>query len=51
MVSGCDILVSYNFKHLANVRIIKGVRGISSIAGYGNLEIMPASMFIEDGEI
>jgi predicted nucleic acid-binding protein len=50
VVSGCDVLVSYNFKHLANVRIIKGIRGISSLSGYGNIDIMPAAMLLEEGD-
>ena len=50
VVSGCDVLVSYNFRHLVNVRTIKGVRGISNLAGYGNIDIMPASMLIEKGD-
>ena len=49
LVHGCDIIVSYNFKHLANVRIIKGVRGIASLSGYGNIDIMPPTMLIEEG--
>jgi len=53
IASGCDVLVSYNFKNLANVRIIKGVRGISILSGYGNvnIDIVPAAMLINgDGE-
>ena len=49
IVHSCDVLVSYNFKHLANVRIVKGVRGIASLSGYGNIDIMPPTMLIEDG--
>ena len=50
IVSGCDILVSYNFKHLVNVRTIKGVRGIASLSGYNSIDIMTPSMFVEDGD-
>lgn len=53
IVSGCDVLVSYNFKNLANVRVIKGVRGISILSGYGNanIDIVPAAMLINwDGD-
>ena len=50
IVSGCDILVSYNFKDLANVMTIKGVRGVSSISGYGNIDIVPAAMLIGKGD-
>jgi len=49
VVSGCDVLVSFNFKHLVNVRIIRGVRGIASLSGYGNIDIMPPEMLIEEG--
>jgi len=48
------VLVSYNFKNLANVRVIKGVRGISILSGYGNvnIDIVPAAMLInEDGDV
>ena len=40
--NGCDCLVSFNFKHLLNVRTIKGVRAISNLNGYGNLDIVAA---------
>ena len=46
----CDVLVSFNFKHLVNVQTIKGVRAISNLCGYGNIDIMPAAMLIEKGE-
>ena len=50
IVTGCDVLVSYNFKDLANVMTIKGVRGVSSISGYGNIDIVPAEMLIGKGD-
>jgi len=50
IVAGCDVLVSYNFKHLVNVRTIKGVRGIASLSGYNSLDIMTPAMFVEEGD-
>jgi len=50
IVNGCDILVSYNFKHLVNVRTIKGVRGIASLSGYNSIDIMTPAMFTEEGD-
>ena len=50
VVYGCDILVSLNFKHLVNVKTIKGVRGIASLGGYGNIDIVPPTMLIEEGD-
>jgi len=50
VVHNCDVLVSFNFKHLVNVQTIKGVRAISNLCGYGNIDIMPAAMLIEKGD-
>jgi len=50
VVYGCDILVSLNFKHLVNVRTIKGVRGIASLGGYSSIDILPPAMLIEEGD-
>ena len=49
-VTGCDIIVSMNFKHLVNVKIIRGVRAISNIEGYKNIDIIqPAALVEEEG--
>ena len=50
IVAGCDILVSYNFKHLVNVKTIKGVRGVASLSGYNSIDIMTPAMFAEEGD-
>ena len=49
LVKRCDIIVSYNFRHMVNVRVIKGVRRISFIEGYGDIDIMTAETLIEKG--
>ena len=49
-VTGCDIIVSMNFKHLVNVKTIRGVRAISNIAGYKNMDIIqPKALVDEEG--
>ena len=49
-VTGCDIIVSMNFKHLVNVKTIRGVRAISNIEGYKNIDIIqPAALVDEEG--
>ena len=49
-VTGCDVIVSMNFKHLVNVRTIRGVRAISSIEGYKNIDIVqPVALVDEEG--
>jgi predicted nucleic acid-binding protein len=50
ITSNCDCIVSYNFKHLVNFRTIHGARAISNLHGYGNIDIMPASILIQKGE-
>lgn len=51
VVCGADILVSLNFKHLVNIKTVKGVRGIAVIEGYAGIEIMPPAMLIEGGDV
>ncbi|MDR2589371.1 MAG: PIN domain-containing protein [Oscillospiraceae bacterium] len=50
IVSGANVLVSMNFRHLTNVRTIESVRGITISEGYGYIEIMPPIMLIEGVE-
>jgi hypothetical protein len=49
VTNNCDVLVSWNFKHLANVRTVNGVRAISNLKGYGNINIVPPVMLLEKG--
>ena len=45
----CDIIVSMNFKHLVNIATIRGVRAISNLEGYGNIDIIqPIAMVAEE---
>jgi len=47
--NNCDIIVSMNFKHLVNVTTIRGVRAISSLEGYKNIDIIqPIAMVAEE---
>jgi predicted nucleic acid-binding protein len=50
ILSGCDCLVSFNFKHLVNIKTIKGARAISSLQGYSNIDIVPAVTLIQKGD-
>ncbi len=38
--SGCDVIASWNFKHLANQRTIHRVNGVNQIFGYRSIEIL-----------
>ena len=50
IVSGSDIIISYNFRHMVNIRVIKGVRRISFIEGYGDLDIMTPETLTKEGD-
>ena len=47
IVGGCDIVVSWNFKHIVNYKTINGVKAITAIEGYQDILIYPPSMLIE----
>lgn len=48
IVSGCDAITSWNFKHIANVKTIRGIRAITALEGYKELLIYPPSVFLEE---
>ena len=50
MTSRCDTIVSYNFNHMVNVRVIKGVRSISFLEGYGDIDIVTPEALIKGEE-
>jgi predicted nucleic acid-binding protein len=39
VIGECDIIVSWNIKHLVNIKTINGVRAISQIEGYKSIDI------------
>ncbi|MDR3244249.1 MAG: PIN domain-containing protein [Elusimicrobiota bacterium] len=50
IVAGCDIIVSWNFKHIVNYKTIKGVRLVSLMTGYNDVSICSPEMLIERGK-
>jgi predicted nucleic acid-binding protein len=40
IMSGSDVIVSWNFKHIVNIRTIKGVRAITTLEGYKDILIL-----------
>ena len=50
MSNNCDVLVSWNFKHLVNIDTIQGVRAISDLKNYKTLNIVQPTMLIQGGE-
>ena len=50
MVTRCDCMVSYNFDDINNVKTMKGVRTISLLQGYGDMDIVTAASLIKKGD-
>ena len=47
ILAGCDSIISWNFKHIVNVKTIRGVKIITTLEGYKDLLIYPPSVLIE----
>ena len=45
--AGCDCIVSWNFKHIVNIKTIRGVRAITNLKGYKPIEILNPSVLLE----
>lgn len=50
ILSGCDIITSWNFKHIVNVKTVRGVKTITTLEGYKDLLIYPPSVLLEGDE-
>jgi len=50
IVAGCDIITSWNFKHIVNVKTVRGVKVITTLEGYKDLLIYPQSVLLEKGD-
>ena len=46
LVSGCDTIVSWNFKHIVNAKTIRGTKAITALEGYKDLIICSPTMLI-----
>jgi len=47
--AGCDLVVSWNFQHVVNIRTIKGAKVVTAIEGYKDILICSPNMLIEGG--
>ena len=48
-VYDCDMIVSWNFKHMVNYKTISGVRSVNALAGYKEMPIYTPTMLVEGG--
>lgn len=47
IVTGCDLIISWNFKHIVNPKTIKGVKVVTTLEGYKDLIICTPTMLVE----
>lgn len=47
VINNCDIIVSWNFKHLVNVKTINGVRAVNLLNGYRVIDIYSPTVLIK----
>ncbi|MBO6177901.1 MAG: PIN domain-containing protein [Selenomonadaceae bacterium] len=48
ILANCDIIVSWNFKHIFNYKTIRGVRSITVLDGYKDIWIYPPTALFEE---
>jgi hypothetical protein len=49
-VYGCDIVLSWNFRHIVNLRAIKVVEAVNIREGYNVVRIMSPAMMLNEEE-
>ncbi len=50
VLEACNYIVSWNFKHLVNVKTINGVRAITNLRGFSPIDIITPEMLIQEDE-
>lgn len=48
-VYNCDMIVSWNFKHMVNLKTIVGVKSVNALAGYREMPIYTPTILISGG--
>jgi hypothetical protein len=49
-VNEYDLIISWNFKHFVNIRIIDKIHAVNKLLGYKEIRIVPPLMLIGGGE-
>lgn len=47
VVTECNCIVSWNFKHIVNIKTIHGVRAITNLTGYKAIDILSPTVLLE----
>jgi len=50
ILNNCDIIVSWNFKHLVNIKTINGIRAITVSNNYKSIDIYTPSVLLKGDE-
>ena len=50
VVTNCDIIISWNFKHLVNYRTINKVKVVNAVNHYKEISIISPTMLLEGGD-
>jgi predicted nucleic acid-binding protein len=50
IVSGCDAIVSWNFRHIVNHKTMMGVKAVTALEGYTDLLIYAPTVLIQGDE-
>ena len=45
-VYNCDVIISWNFKHMVNFKIISGVKSVNALSGYKEMPICTPTILI-----
>ena len=43
-IKHCDCIISWNFKHIVNIKTIRGVRAITNLEGYKGIDVINPSV-------
>jgi hypothetical protein len=49
-VEKCDVLASWNFKHIVRIKTILGANGINRAEGYGEVQLLSPDALVEEGD-
>lgn len=51
VINNCDIILSWNFKHMVNIKTINGVRAVNILNGYKSIDIYSPTILIKGDDI
>ena len=50
VVEECNCIISWNFRHIVNIKTIHGVRAITNLTGYKDIDILSPTVLLESEE-